>query len=313
MKKLNQRKIRWIIREMKRGELSVYRIARQQKITPQWVRILYKKYLETGEYPYPRPAGRKKLDIDPEEREYVLRLKEQHPLSGATTLEYLSGVDGKRIPHNRIYRILKESGKVKDEPKKKRRRRWIRYQRKHSLSLFHIDWFEKDGLYQIFIEDDASRLVIGYGEYKNATSENAVMSLMQAMKTYGKAKQVMTDHGVQFASAERETCRDPKPTPFQKFLDAESISHIKARVKHPQSNGKVEKLGDTLYNLKQTLGTWEAAIEYYNFKRPHWSLRIEQCETPFQAFIRKMRKEDREKFIQMNQSLIMIYAPAYIK
>ena len=35
MKKLNQRKIRWIIKEIDKGELSKYSIAKQQKITSQ--------------------------------------------------------------------------------------------------------------------------------------------------------------------------------------------------------------------------------------------------------------------------------------
>jgi putative transposase len=312
MKKLNKRKIRWIIREMEKGELSVYRIARQQGVTPQWVRCLYRKYLETGEYPYPKHAGRRPVPLDPDEIEYILGLKRQHPLSGATTLEYISRSEGRRIPHNRIYRILKENGKVKEEPRKKRRRKWVRYERRHSLSLFHIDWFEKDGLYQIFIIDDASRLVIGFGEFKNATSDNAVECLAMSMINYGKAKQVMTDHGIQFTSIERENCPDPGPNAFQKFLESEDIAHIKATVKHPQSNGKVEKLGDTIYNLKQVLGSWESAVDYYNFRRPHWSLKIEECETPFHAFIRKMRSKDREKFIHANQSLVLKHAPEYV-
>jgi len=44
MKKLNLRKIRWIIREMKKGELSVYQIAKLQKISQRWVRQLSRKY-----------------------------------------------------------------------------------------------------------------------------------------------------------------------------------------------------------------------------------------------------------------------------
>jgi putative transposase len=313
MKKLNQRKVRWIIREMEKGELSVRCIARQQDITPQWARALHKSWQDTGDYPYPKKAGRKKKDILPEEREYILKLKEAHPLSGATTLEYISMSEGKRIPHNRIYRVLKEEGKVKDELKKKRRRKWVRYERRHSLSLFHGDWFEKDGMNVIFFEDDASRLVVSYGVFENATALNSVIALSDSIKTYGKAKQVMTDHGVQFTSIERGTCPEPKPNEFQKYLNTNMIDHIKARIKHPQSNGKVEKLGDILYQLKQCLGSWEAAIEYYNFKRPHWSLRITECETPFQAFIRKLRPPKRDQFIRNNHELTLKYAPKYIK
>ena len=38
MKKLNQRKVRWIVREMDKGERSVYRIAKTMDVTPRWAR-----------------------------------------------------------------------------------------------------------------------------------------------------------------------------------------------------------------------------------------------------------------------------------
>lgn len=50
MRKLNNSQLRWIIRGMKRGEFSVYHIARQQGITPRYIRILMKntvKHLST--------------------------------------------------------------------------------------------------------------------------------------------------------------------------------------------------------------------------------------------------------------------------
>lgn len=313
MKKLNQKKVKWIIREMEKGERSVYMIAKLQGITPRWARELHKRWASTGEYPYPKKPGRKKSEISQEERGYVLGLKKAHPLSGATTLEHVANNEGRRIPHNRIYRILKEAGKVKEEPKKKKRRKWLRYERDHSLSLVHGDWFEKDGANVIFFEDDASRLVVGYGEFPSATAKNSVAALAESMKSYGMVKQVMTDHGVQFVSIEREASAEPEPNDFQKYLDARSIDHVKARVKHPQSNGKVEKLGDTLYQLKRHFGDWKAAVEYYNFKRPHWSLDIEKCETPFQAFIRKMRPSARRVFIKKNRALVLKHAPRYGK
>ena len=44
MRKLNKKKIKWIIREMDNGKLSVCKIARIQKITPRWTRELYRKF-----------------------------------------------------------------------------------------------------------------------------------------------------------------------------------------------------------------------------------------------------------------------------
>jgi putative transposase len=57
-------------------------------------------------------------------------------------------------------------------------------------------------------------------------------------------EQVLTDRGTQFYANKRDKngnadCR------FEKFLEKNKIKHIKARVKHPQTNGKMEKWNDT--------------------------------------------------------------------
>lgn len=314
MRKLNKKKVRWIIREMEKGEQSVRKIAKSQKITARWARELYKRYVESGEYPYPRKVGRKKRGMDDGEIKKVIEVKEKHVLAGANVIEKMLSKEGERVAHNRIHRILKESGYVKEEPKKQRRRKWVRYERKHSLSLYHMDWFEdvEEGMQILLIEDDASRFISGWGIFENATASNSVLVLKESIERYGKPKQVMTDHGTQFTSLPREGCETPEPNEFQKVLAQYDIKHIKATVKHPQSNGKVERLGHTLFQLRDAYGSWIAAVNYYNFERPHWSLNIDDCETPFQAFVRKMHPSKRTKFINAQRSLIEKYAPQFL-
>ena len=48
MKKLNQKEIRWIVSEMKKGDRSAYRIAKIMNISPRRVRELYRVHQETG-------------------------------------------------------------------------------------------------------------------------------------------------------------------------------------------------------------------------------------------------------------------------
>jgi hypothetical protein len=48
MSMLNQQKIRWITREMKKEKRSVYRIAKLQQASSRKVRELYQSYQETG-------------------------------------------------------------------------------------------------------------------------------------------------------------------------------------------------------------------------------------------------------------------------
>jgi len=42
----------------------------------------------------------------------------------------------------KINSVLKQEGLAMNEPKKWRRKKWIRYEREHSNSLWHVDWHE---------------------------------------------------------------------------------------------------------------------------------------------------------------------------
>ena len=289
MKKLNQKKVRWIVREMKKEDRSVYRIAKTMDITPRWARELYRTHQRTGHYHYPTKPGRKPRPVPTEERKLILETRLEHPISGAIALEKILDSKGVHIPHNRIHCILKEEGLAKEEPHKQKRRRWIRYERRYSNSLWHADWFEEQRDKVILFEDDASRFITGYGVFINATTENTISVLERALQDYGIPKQLMTDHGTQFTSIPRGTCSDPKPNMFQQTLKSYGIQHIKARVKHPQSNGKVERVIQTIQQLGNHFPCWGAAVYYYNFERPHSSLEKGCLRTPYQAFIDKTR------------------------
>lgn len=159
MRKLNQKKIRWIVREMKKGERSVYRIAKIQQISPRWVREIYNSYKKTGKCLYPCKPGRKPTPISKEEQTVILESRKEHPLAGAIALEKILDQKCVHIPHNRIHRFLKKAGLAKDEPHKQKRRKWIRYERRYSNSLWHADWFEHQQDQIILFQDDASRFI----------------------------------------------------------------------------------------------------------------------------------------------------------
>lgn len=294
MKKLNQQKIRWIINQIDKGKRSTYRIAKIQQITPRWARALHHHFHKIHQYPYPKKPGRKPKPITQEEKKIILETRKQHPLS-AVTLEKILDEKGIHIGHNRIHKILKKEGLAKDEPHKQKRRKWIRYERRYSNSLWHADWFEEHQEQIILFEDDASRLITGYGIFSKANMENTNQVLKQAIKKYGIPKQMMTDHGTQFTSVSRETCPDPQQNMFQQLLKRYGIIHIKARVKHPQSNGKVERAGQTIQQLRKHYTNWDETIHYYNYEKPHSSLENGRLRTPYQAFIDKMRENKKNR------------------
>jgi len=200
------------------------------------------------------------------------------------TLEKILTEQGIHIGHNRIHQILKQEDIVKNEPHKQRRRTWIRYERRYSKRLWHADWFEEPHEQIILFEDDASRFITGYGVFSNANMENSNKVLNQAVSSYGIPKQMMTDHGTQFTSLPRETCPNPQQNEFQQLLKRYGIIHTKAPVKNPQSNGKVERAGQTIEQLRKHFSSWDDTVYYYNFERPHSSLENDHLRTPYEAF-----------------------------
>ena len=72
MKKLNKRKIQWIVRERERREQGFYSIGKQQKITARHARRVAKKY-KNDKDPILKKCGRKSRQITEEERNAVIQ------------------------------------------------------------------------------------------------------------------------------------------------------------------------------------------------------------------------------------------------
>ena len=275
MKKLNKRKIRWIVREVERRELGVWTIAQTQSISKQHAYRVAKKF--KNREPEFKRCGRKLKQITDEERKIVIQTYYEIRASAIMIEQYLDE-KGIHINHNRIHRILLEAKLAKEEKRKKNRRKWVRYERKHSNSLWHTDWFEYKNKQCIFFIDDASRFIPSHGEFDNANTSNSLNVFKNGLK-YGTPKQVMSDHGTQFENQ------------FTEELKQVGSKHIKARVKHPQSNGKAERAIQTIKKLWNELGSFDKAVEHYNNKKPHMSLTNGKLRTPSQAFQEKQRKE----------------------
>ena len=287
MKKLNQKKIKWIVREVERREQGVWTIARQQKITPRHARRVAKKYKNNKE-PKLKKCGRKPKQITEEERNLVIKTYKEY-LASATMIEQILDEKGVHINHNRIHRILLEEGFAKTNPRKQKKRKYKCYERKHSLSLAHTDWAEYKRKKFILFEDDASRFILAHGAFKHANKINSIKVFKESLK-YGVYKQLHSDNGSVFRANEQEGKKSGEAD-FQKEVKAKGIKQIFTRVRYPQGNGKLERLNGTIKRLWKQLGSLDKAVKHYNCKRPHSGLTNGKLRTPYQAFREKMRKK----------------------
>jgi len=269
---------------MQKQQLSVWQIAKQQGITPQYARQLYKRFSKK-EVVFKR-CGRKPQPLPISVEQLILSLHRE-TLFGAVNLEKLLRSKNVKVGHNKIHTVLEKHGLAHKEPKKSKRRKWIRYERRHANSLWHTDWSEKFGKQIILVEDDASRFIVGYGEFSNANVENTRSVFAQAFAVHGLPKQVISDHGTQFVNVHDSNGEHE----FADWLKSLGIKPIYARVKHPQTNGKIERLFQTIKRGWKAFGSLAKSVEWYN-SRPHMSLELAngRLRTPQQAYIEKRRK-----------------------
>ena len=267
---------------------SKYQARKIAGISKQRVYQVWNEYRQSGKPPeIGRRVGRPKRPILDEERKIVKEAYLRYKVC-ADALERLIERDtGKHVPHNHVQRILLEFGFAEPgKPGVKRKIDWIRYERRHSLTAVHIDWHQRPnaGQWCCAIIDDASRKLLVGLEETSPTVEASIRAMQQAL-THGRIKQCISDHGSQFTSNHEGECQ------FRALLDTQGIQQILCRIKHPQSNGKVEKWFDTYEKHRDEFANITEFLDWYNNIRPHRSLNWDVLETPSQAFERKKKAE----------------------
>lgn len=319
--KLDEEQVRWIIREKLKGELSNGTIAETQGVSVRWVQKLWARYKrrKPSDIVYPAPMGRPGNGL-PGRREHsaVLSGCGLGRLMAVRLEAAVAEGGGMNITHHVIYKILKDEELVENQPRKARQRKWVFYERRFSNSLWHTDYKQlRDGRWFIAYQDDASRFIVGFGVYDEATTEHAIEVLEKAVKRHGRPAQLLTDHGSQFYANEKGRAARGASA-FEMRLVELGIGHILARVRHPQTNGKLERFHLEIERHLQSFEEESAAltvrgrrpdehaggpfhtagmtdpvtrlVEWYN-NRIHMSLK-DQRETPAQAYVRKQPPED---------------------
>lgn len=293
MSKLNQSKIKWIIKQKKEGKKTNGKIAKECKITPRRVQQLYSEYKQTGEMPMLKKNRRPKKLLTEEEKEAIKEAYNKMFFGAKMLRHYIRVHYKKNINHNRIHRFLLVKGYAKENKRKQKKRKRCRYEREHSLSLVHADWLDWRGKQVIAYEDDASRKVLSIGEFDNATSKNSIKTLKEAeeyLKPFNaKIREINTDRGSQFIVTKYLAIKQGK-TEFERYLDKRGIKHIPSRRRNPQTNGKMERWVQEYKKHRDKFKSGEEFMNWYN-NRMHGALNLSKAETPNQAFIKKMRTE----------------------
>jgi transposase InsO family protein len=172
------------------------------------------------------------------------------------------------LSHTSINKILKKNKLTNPSKRKKKRIKYIRFEREHPNTMWQIDHSQHKikNKWLISIVDDHSRYSIGLFAVNRVTTDVVTCILDEVIKIHGKPQQILSDNGSQYGLKS-------KHSKFDRWCRRRGIHHIRSSVHNPTTCGKVERLFQTFKNEFQFCkGDLDLFRMRYNHFRPHTSL-----------------------------------------
>jgi transposase InsO family protein len=225
--------------------------------------------------------------MDPAVEVWVLEARRRNPDWGPRRLVHEASRSGVEPLPSRsgIYRALKRAGMIDPEARRRRDRRFKRWERGGAMELWQLDVVggvllangsECKVLTGI---DDHSRYVVCAGVMARATSRAVCRHFAEAMRRHGVPQEVLTDNGKVFTG--RFGAKDVEVL-FDRICRENGIDHLLTAPRRPTTTGKIERFHrtmrqefltgqvfDDLAGAQQELDAWIAS---YNTQRPHSAL-----------------------------------------
>lgn len=182
------------------------------------------------------------------------------------------------LGHTSINKILNKYQLTNKSPRRKKRLKYIRWQRKHSNSLWQMDVSDQKikGKYCFAVIDDCSRYCLGLFALNNISTKIITKLLDDLIKIYGKPREVLTDNGSVFGLRS-------KHSKFDRWCNRRTIKHIRTAIHSPTTTGKIERFFQTLANELKFCKDAEHFRMRYNHFRPHTSL---EGKSPSEIYFR---------------------------
>lgn len=173
----------------------------------------------------------------------------------------------KDISESSIKRVLKKHKLTNPNPNRKKRIKYIRWQRKHPNSLWQMDVSDQKiaDKYCFAVIDDCSRYCLGLIDLNIVTTSVVTQILDELGRVHGYPREILTDNGNVFGLRS-------KHSKFDRWCKRRGIKHIRTAIHSPTTTGKIERFFQTLGNeLKFCRNHQEFRMRYNHF-RPHTSL-----------------------------------------
>jgi len=282
--RLNQSEKFEIIQLVEKSELGVNATLKEFGIHKSTFYEWYNSYLEHGyDGLANKPVKRKQYwnQIPEEEKQGIVELALEYTDRSPREVACLfTDIHKRFVSESSVYRILKEKGLITtpafmlmragDEFKDKTHR--INEMWQTDFTYFKIPgwgWY-----YLSTVLDDYSRFIVHWRLYKSMKSEDVMDTVNEAMlksnlKPNEKPK-LLSDNGSCYIAND-----------FKAYTKSQEIKHIRGRVRHPQTQGKIERYHrsmknviklDVYYSPMELEAALKKFVHYYNYERYHESL-----------------------------------------
>lgn len=211
----------------------------------------------------------------------ILALRAENPGWGAKTLHSVLTQQGYNMPCIKtVNNILNRYGCISPEESAKHKP-FVRFEKKLCNEMWQTDFkgefrmADSNYCFPMDILDDHSRFAIRI--VPDLTTANVVVpTFLSAFREFGMPNSVLSDNGAQFAGFKKGY------TQFERWLMDLDILPIHGRIKHPQTQGKIERFHRTMKqellnhtvikdiaDAREKFSAWR---DKYNTVRPHEAL-----------------------------------------
>ena len=169
--------------------------------------------------------------------------------------------------HTSINKILVKNSLTLHHENRRKRIKYIRWQRKHPNSLWQMDTSDQKvkDKYSFAVIDDCSRFCLGNFAVNKISTAIITKLLDDLIKIHGKPREILSDNGSVFGLRS-------KHSKFDRWCNRRGIKHIRTAIHSPTTTGKIERFFQTLARELPFCKDGEHFRMRYNHFRPHTSL-----------------------------------------
>ena len=229
--------------------------------------------------------------MDPAVEVWVLESRRRNPDWGPRRLVHEASRAGVEPVPSRsgIYRALRRAGLIDPDARRRRDRRFRRWERGGAMELWQMDVVGgvllADGREAKILTgiDDHSRFVVCAGLMLRATSRAVCSHFAEAMRRHGVPQEILTDNGKVFTG--RFAARDTEVL-FDRICRENGIDHLLTAPRRPQTTGKIERFHRTLRQEFLT-GRIFDDLPAAQRSKPGWRAMTPSARTPRSAWPRQ--------------------------